>query len=170
MTDIIEVAAQVGFLYGPFALSIYLAFMVMSIPDLSVEGSFGLGGGVFAVLVTGGRSPYLALLAAVGVGCLVGFVASILHSRMRMNQLLVGILVSTAAWSINLRVMGRANTSILAANTIVDEVRSFGVERSTAILITGAGSTLVVGLLLIWFLRTRGHDSSRHRPKYRDRT
>lgn len=155
MTDIARIAAQVGFLYGPFALAIYFAFIVMSIPDLSIEGSFGLGGGVFASQVAGGNSPYGALAFAVGVGIVVGLVASILHSRARLNPLLVGILVSTAAWSINLRLMGRANISLLKSHLLIDDIERYGIDRSTAILISGVGTTAVVGAALVWFLSTR---------------
>ena len=108
----LTIAAQVGLPYGPLALGIYLAFVVVSFPDLTVEGSFALGGGTAAMLISNGHNPLLALAAAILIGAAAGSVTGLLHTVLRINPLLAGILTATAAWSINLFVMGSGNIGL----------------------------------------------------------
>lgn len=152
--NLLRIAAEVGLLYGPFVLAIYLSFVVLSIPDLSVEGSFGLGAGLAASVLSGGAHPLVAIAAAMGVGCIVGLVASLLHSFGRINALLVGILVATACWSVNLRIMGRANVSLLRSDTLYSLIGDLGLSRQAAALLIAVAATGVTAALLVWFLGT----------------
>ena len=145
-----------GLAYGLVALGVYLTFRVLSFPDLTVDGSFPLGGAIVAILIVGGVNPWLASLAALGAGLAAGLCTSLLNTKLRINALLAGILMMVALYSINLVVMGRANVSLLREITVFDQVsRWIGVQNSVAVSIV----FMVVGIavilaLLDWFLHT----------------
>lgn len=155
MLDLIWVAALVGLLYVPLALGLYLSIGVLSLPDLTVEGSFGVGGGAAAALLVAGYSPWTAVAGAIVAGMAMGLVAGLLHIRLRLNVLLAGLLMMTAGWSITLMVMGSANLSILTETTLVTMLRDAGLDRQWAIFVLGALASVITGAGLVWFLRTR---------------
>lgn len=95
-----------GLIYGILAMGVYISYHVLSFPDLTVDGSFPLGGCVTAVMLLGGHDPALALLAAFACGCLAGLCTGLLHVKLGITDLLSGILVMTALWSVNLAVAG----------------------------------------------------------------
>jgi putative ABC transport system permease protein len=152
--DILLIGAQVGLIYGPLALGIYFALNVMSLPDLTLEGSFGIGGATTAVLLVSGMSPGLALAFGVASGCAAGLVTGMLHVYLHMNVLLAGILMTTAAWSVSLAIMGAGNISLLTAETIFTRVEDLGFTGQWASIIIGGVACAVISLLLIWFLFT----------------
>jgi putative ABC transport system permease protein len=145
-----------GLAYGLVALGVYLTFRVLSFPDLTVDGSFPLGGAVAAILIVGGFNPWLATLAALFAGIGAGLVTSLLNTQLRINALLSGILVSVALYSINLLIMGRANISLLRVDTVFDQAsRFFGIGNSVTVSII----FMVIGIFIIlaalnWFLHT----------------
>jgi len=152
--SILLIGAQVGLIYGPLALGIYFALNVLSLPDLTLEGSFGIGGATTAVLLVGGLDPASALLAGMASGCMAGLVTGLLHVYLRMNVLLAGILMTTAAWSVSLAIMGAGNISLLSQPTIFTWVEDFGLSTQWAAIVVGACASFVVALVLIWFLHT----------------
>jgi putative ABC transport system permease protein len=95
-----------GLIYGILAMGVYISYHVLSFPDLTVDGSFPLGGCVSAVLLLAGLDPVAALLAAFACGCLAGLTTGLLNVRLGITDLLSGILVMTALWSVNLAVAG----------------------------------------------------------------
>jgi putative ABC transport system permease protein len=145
-----------GLAYGLVALGVYLTFRVLSFPDLTVDGSFPLGGAVAAILIVGGFNPWLATLAALFAGIGAGLATSLLNTQLRINALLSGILVSVALYSINLLIMGRANISLLRVDTVFDQAsRFFGIGNSVTVSII----FMVIGIFIIlaalnWFLHT----------------
>ncbi|MCP9809182.1 ABC transporter permease [Cyanobium sp. HWJ4-Hawea] len=98
-----------GLAYGGLALGTYLTLRVLNFPDLTVDGSFALGGGAAAMLISQGISVPWALAAAVACGCLAGMVTGLIHTRLGVNDLFAGILTTTGLYSITLRLMGRSN-------------------------------------------------------------
>ncbi|WP_020675232.1 ABC transporter permease [Geopsychrobacter electrodiphilus] len=147
-------ALEQGFAYGFLVLGVYLTFRVLDFPDLTVDGSLPLGAAVSAVAITAGVDPYLSLLLAMAAGFVAGAVTGILNTRFGILHLLASILTMIALYSINLRVMGRPNMTLLGKPTILDPLTNagFGMFNAAPLLF---GLFSFVGLLaLLWLLRT----------------
>jgi putative ABC transport system permease protein len=145
-----------GLVFGFVAIGVYLTFRVLGFPDLTVDGSFTLGAAVAAVLIVKGVNPFLATLAAIGAGLCAGLATSLLNTKLRIPALLAGILVMVALYSINLRIMGGANVSLLREVTIFSLTSQLlGLETRIAYQLVVAGVlAVIVFLILNWFLRT----------------
>ncbi len=147
-------ALEQGFAYGLMVLGVYLTFRVLDFPDLTVDGSLPLGAAVSAVAITKGVDPYVSLLLAAGAGFLAGMVTGILNTKFRILHLLASILTMIALYSINIRIMGRPNMTLLGKRTILDPLYSAGMSPSQAApLLFGVVSILAV-VFLMWFLHT----------------
>ncbi|MCM1012776.1 MULTISPECIES: ABC transporter permease [unclassified Brevibacterium] len=147
-------ALELGLIYAAMALGVYLTFKVLNFPDLTVDGSFTTGGATAASLIIAGVNPFLATLAAVGAGLIAGFITGLLHTKGGIDGLLAGILTMIGLWSINLRIMGQANLSLLREDTVFTPLRAnmwLGTWVSIAILIA---FVLVLKFLVDWFLTT----------------
>lgn len=101
------------------ALGVYIAFRIFDFPDMTADGSITLGGAVAAILLVDGVSPVAATLAAALAGVAAGLVTGLLHTRCRIHPILSGILTMTALYSVNLRVMGKSNISLMSVDTLV---------------------------------------------------
>lgn len=146
-----------GMLFGLVALGIYLTLRVLAFPDLTVEGSYTLGGATAAMIIVNGYSPMLAMFVAFAAGLLAGFITGILNTRIRLPALLAGIVMMVGLYSVNLRIMGGANVSLLRYKTIFDHVGTLlGLTATNVYLLifVAAIITLIVFLILYWFLRT----------------
>lgn len=152
--NLIEIAAQVGLLYLPLVLGIYLAMGVMSLPDLTLQGSFGVGGATAAVLTVDGQHPIVALAAAMVAGSIAGLITALLHLKLRINVLLASILVATAAYSMCLVIMNSGNVSLFGARTIYSWADDLDLDYQTTVIITGGVVAALLSLALLWFLRT----------------
>jgi putative tryptophan/tyrosine transport system permease protein len=119
-------AWTVGLILSLLALGVFVSFRVFKFPDITTEGSITFGAAVAAVLLVRGASPWLATLAGFAAGGLAGAVTGILHTRFRINGLLAGILVMTALYSVNLRIMGRSNVPLLGVTTVTSEAEGLG--------------------------------------------
>jgi putative ABC transport system permease protein len=153
---VLSFSAYEGLVFGFVAIGVYLTFRVLGFPDLTVDGSFTLGAAVTAVLIANGVNPFLATLAALGAGLCAGLATSLLNTKLRIPALLAGILVMVGLYSINLRVMGGANVSLLREVTIFDLTSQFlGLETRIAYSLLLAGVlAAIVFFILNWFLRT----------------
>jgi putative ABC transport system permease protein len=154
--NLLSVSLYEGLAYGFVAIGVYLTFRVLAFPDLTVDGSFPLGGAVAAVLIVNGVNPWAATLAAVGAGLCAGLGTSLLNTKLRINALLAGILMMVALYSINLLIMGRANIPLLRETTVFRQVAQFlgintGVVLSFVFVLV---LTCIVLAILNWFLRT----------------
>ena len=107
-----------GLIYGILSLGIYITYKILDFPDLTVDGSFPLGAAVTALLITRGVNPYLTLVAAFLVGVIAGICTGLIHVKCKVRDLLSGIIMITALWSINLRVAGTANVPLFSQKTI----------------------------------------------------
>jgi len=146
-----------GLVFGLVAIGVYLTLRVLAFPDLTVDGSYTLGGGTTAVLIVAGVHPFLATLAAIGVGLCAGLVTGLLNTKLRLPALLAGILMMVGLYSINLRVMSGANVSLLREVTAFDKVAGFLGLSSGSIevsIIVALVIAVIVFLVLNWFLRT----------------
>ena len=113
-----------GFLFSFLGLGVLLTFRFFRFPDLTAEGSYPLGGAVAATLLVGGVNPYLATFAAILAGAAAGTVTALIHTKLRINNIIAGIVVMTALYTVNLRVMGRANVSLLSTPGVFADVAS----------------------------------------------
>ena len=158
----------VGLVFSVLALGIYLSFRVYQIPDITADGSFPIGAAVTARLLKDGHGPVGATLAGAACGALAGIATGVIHTRFKVNALLSGILVMTALYSVNLRVMGASNLPITADTlyTPLDravramwgsEVRVLGYPVPAGDVAACATCAIVAGVLalvLILFLKT----------------
>ena len=111
MLDMIIGTLTQGLIYALLSYGIYITYKILDFPDLTVDGSFPLGAAVTAVLLVKGFNPYLTLLVAMAVGALAGLVKGIIHVRLKVRDLLAGIITMTALFSINLQI-GGSNLSV----------------------------------------------------------
>jgi putative ABC transport system permease protein len=144
-----------GTLFAIMALGIYITYKVMDFADLSVDGTFPLGAAAAAALIASGTNPYLATIAAAFLGAVGGMLTGLIHTKLGVNKLMSGILVMTALYSVNLRIMGRANIPLFSFRTVfsLPEVLFMGYNVSSLLLITG----LLISLKICYdlFFRTR---------------
>jgi putative ABC transport system permease protein len=154
--NLLSISLYEGLAYGLMALGVYITFRVLSFPDLSVDGSFPLGGAVAAVFIINGVNPWLATVAAFGAGCISGLGTALLNTKLRINALLAGILMMVALYSINLLIMGRSNMPLLREVTVFDHVADFlGTDTSLALSISFMVVLAIIVLAVLnWFLRT----------------
>lgn len=136
------------------ALGVYLTFRVLDIADLTVEGSFPLGAAVAASLLAAGFHPLGAIFFAAVAGMLAGVITGVLHTKLKIPALLAGILTMIALYSVNLRIMGKANLSLLRIDTVFANFTDFGLTPAQAVLGVGLISTLFFGALIYWFFGT----------------
>lgn len=155
MIDLLLPTVSQGLLWSLLALGVYITFRVLDIADLTVEGSFPLGASVAVTLLVKDVNPVTAILAAALVGGLAGVVTGLLHTKLRIPALLAGILTMIALYSVNLRIMGKANVSLLGKETAFTLVEStLGVAYSQAVLLVGILSCLLFSVLMYWFFGT----------------
>ncbi|NVD07064.1 ABC transporter permease [Vibrio sp. JPW-9-11-11] len=144
-------ALEIGLLYGLVALGVYLTFRVLDFPDLSVDGSFPMGAAVAATAIVAGINPWLATFMAVIAGAATGWVTAFLAVRCGILHLLASILTMIAAFSINIRIMGRPNLALLGEETILTPFETVGDPMLIRPLIVGllvlVSAWLVVRLL-----------------------
>lgn len=151
---IIQSAASQGVVWALLAIGVFITFRILDIADLTAEGSFPLGSGIAAILITNGYSAWLATLAGFCGGALAGLCSGLLHTKLKIPALLAGIITMTGLYSITNRVMGAPNLSLLGEKTIFSSLQDRGLAKVNATLIIGAIVTLLVILLLFLFFRT----------------
>ncbi len=148
---------EAGIIFAIMALGVYITFRILNFPDLTVDGSFATGGAVAATMIVAGYSPFVGTLSAFLLGLVVGSITGILHTKGKINPLLSGILSMIALYSINLRIMGRANVPLLGQDTLIDRMESFFshlFSSNYVLLITMALFVLIIKLIVDWFLDT----------------
>ena len=151
----IQGAVSQGVLWGIMALGIYLTYRILDVADLTVDGSFALGGCTCAALITAGMNPWLSLVVAVAAGMIAGFVTGMLHTKCAIPAILAGILTQIGLYSINLRIMGRSNTPLLKTPTIFKTLASMtGLAQNWVSMIVGAIFVIVLIAVLYWFFGT----------------
>ena len=137
-------ALDQGLAYAGLALGVYLTLRVLNFADITVDGSFALGGGSAALLLSEQVAVPVALLVAVGLGALAGMVTGLIHTRLGVNDLFAGILTTTGLYSITLRLMGRSNIPL----TDVQFAASSDIQWLVALLLVVIGLIALLALLL----------------------
>jgi len=144
-------ALEIGLIFSLVALGVLISFRILTFPDLTVDGSFPLGGAVAATMIAAGYNPFLATGVAILAGALAGFTTAWLNVRLKIMDLLASILMMIALYSINLRVMGKPNVPLISEPTIFsilqpDSIPDY-VARPLILLVVVTGAKL----LLDWF-------------------
>ena len=149
-------AASQGILWGIMVLGVFVTFRMLDIADLTVDGSFALGGSVAAVVSVGlGLDPIVAILLGTLAGIVAGLVTGLLRVLFDIPAILAGILTQISLWSVNLRIMGKSNTPLLNADTIFTRVASLlNLTQTIATLAIGIVLALVIIVAMYWFFGT----------------
>ena len=116
--DFIVTILEQGLIYAILALGVYITYKILDFPDLTVEGSFPLGSAVTAALITRGMNPYLTLPVSFLAGVLAGVCTGLIHVKCKVRDLLSGIIMMTALWTVNLYIAGTANVPLFSQDSI----------------------------------------------------
>ena len=152
--DLIIPTISQGLLWSVLAIGVYLTFRVLDVADLTVEGSFPLGAATAAKLLVDGWSPIPAIFVACFAGMLSGVATGILTTRFKIPALLSGILTMIALYSVNLRIMGKANLPLLGVDTLFAQFGWISEDKQTVVFAVGLVVVLLVGALCYWFFGT----------------
>ena len=148
-------AISQGVLWGVMVLGLYITYKILDLADLTVDGSFALGGAVSAILIVNGWNPFLTFLISFGAGLLAGACTGLLHTVLRIPAILSGILTMISLYSINIRIMGKANIPLLGVDTMVTKLtNASGISSNLAALLVGLAFTAVLIGLMYWFFGT----------------
>jgi putative ABC transport system permease protein len=153
-----------GFLFTFLAFGVLLTFRFFRFPDLTAEGSYPLGGAVVATLLVAGLNPFAATGVAIVAGSVAGIVTALIHTKLKINPIIAGIITMTANYSVMLRIMGRANIPLLNVETVFDAILApietmlghplILLQKSIAIIAFLAFLVAIISVLYWWFLRT----------------
>lgn len=143
-----------GLMYAIMVLGVYLTYRILNYADLSVDGSFTLGAAIAATLIIRGYNPWLATFVAFIGGCFAGIFTGVLHTKFNITPLLSGILTMTALYSVNLRIMGQPNISLLGVRTIITDFSELPYVRDNAVLVLAFITVIIVGYVVYRFLQT----------------
>ena len=159
MTTIILGIFEEGLVYAIMALGVYITYRILDFPDLSVDGTFPMGAAVTAMLILKGVHPALTLVLSFAAGLLAGCITGLIHVKLKVRDLLSGIIMMTALYSINLRIAGKANLPIFSKETIFENafLESVVPEALDPYLVSIIlfVIVLVCKILLDLFLKTR---------------
>lgn len=148
-------AVSQGVLWGIMVLGVFVTYKLLDIADLTVDGSFALGGCVCAVAIVSGVDPIVAIVAATAAGAIAGAVTGLLHTLFEIPAILAGILTQISLWSINLRIMGKSNTPLLTSDTVFSRASEItGLPQSVIAIIVGVAVAVVVIAVMYWFFGT----------------
>ena len=156
MTSIIMSAVSQGLFWSILAIGIHITYRILDVSDLTSEGSFTLGAAIAASAIVKGVNPVIAILLAFIGGSLAGMITGLLHTKLGIPSLLSGILSMTGLYSINLRVMGKANIPLNQQTTILTNLKDLlGLtkDRDAAIYL-GIIICVVVIITLVWLFNT----------------
>jgi putative tryptophan/tyrosine transport system permease protein len=153
MSLIISAIGQ-GLLWAILGIGLYMTFRILDFPDMTVEGTFPMGAATAVTAIAHGINPVLATLLAFIVGCIAGCITGLLYTKAKIPVLLAGILVMTAAYSIDLRIMGQPNRSLLNLPTLLSGKFFQSLPPYFDSVVMGLIIITIVTSLLVYFLQT----------------
>lgn len=156
---ILQGAVSLGLIFSLMAIGVFMAFRILEMPDLSVEGSIILGAGTSARLISNGVNPFLATFIAMLVGSAAGFVTGFLHTKLKIPSILAGILTMVASYSVVIRIMTTNNIHMLTigpqrVTTVFTFLTEAGLSRSNANILLAFVIAVLAGSLLYCFMGT----------------
>ena len=148
-----------GLIYAQLAFGLYITYKLLDFPDLTVDGSFPLGAAITAVAMAGGCNPYLALLVAAATGALAGLITGWIHVRLKVRDLLAGIITMTALFSINLQIAGSNLPIERSTDTIFNAAPTMALFGNLTLrqrkLVVSLILAVIVKVLLDLYFKTR---------------
>lgn len=154
MLDILTGAISLGLIWSIMTIGLYITYRILDIADLTVEGSIVLGAAIAARAINDGVNPYVAMILALFGGMAAGLITGLLNTVLRIPPLLSGILTMIALYSINLRILGRANLSLLRLRTVYTVFEDMGINRTYSVIILGLICVSIIICALYWFFGT----------------
>ena len=145
-------AILLGLGFSSLAMGIYISMRIFNIPDITTDGSFTLGGAVTAAMLFSNQPLFLALPCAFLAGAVAGALTAIIHTRLKVNALLSGILVMTALYSINLSIMGRSNIPLIGTASVFNQFGGLSILQSQLIVLIIFSA--IIFIALSWLLKT----------------
>ncbi|MCQ6956693.1 ABC transporter permease [Mucilaginibacter aquariorum] len=142
-----------GLCFAGIAFGIYISMKIFNIPDITTDGSYTLGGVVTGIMLTHNQPGYIILPTVLLAGALAGALTGIIHTKLKINALLAGILVMTALYSVNLTILGRSNLPLLSMPTLFSVVNLITNVNQNSLLIL-IGFVLIVALIIGYLLKT----------------
>lgn len=142
-----------GLCFAGIAFGIYISMKIFNIPDITTDGSYTLGGAVSGAMLTHNQLGYIVLPAVLLAGAIAGAITGLIHTKLKVNALLAGILVMTALYSVNLIILGRSNLPLSAVPTLFNALNIVANPNQNSLLIL-MGFVLVVTLLIGYLLKT----------------
>lgn len=157
--DFIITIFEQGLIYGILALGVYITYKILDFPDLTTDGSFPLGAAVTAAMIAKGVNPYLTLFVSFAAGAAAGVCTGLIHVKGKVRDLLSGIIMMTALWTINLRIAGTSNVPLFSKETIfknsfLENVVSESVQPYTTILVIIV-LTVITKLVLDFYMNSK---------------
>ena len=141
-------ACAQGLIWGIMAIGVYLTYRILDVADLTVDGSFGTGGAVCVMCLLSGQNVWVSLLMALLAGLLSGFITGVLHTFMGIPAILAGILTQLSLYSINLKIMGKANQGLSVRD---NHVLLSQMDVPGALVVLAIAAVLVVAVLYLFF-------------------
>lgn len=158
MEIIIGIIEQ-GLIYAQLAVGLYIAYRILDFPDLTVDGSFALGGAVAAATIVSTNNPFLALVLSTLAGALAGLCTGLIHVKLGIKDLLAGLIMQTALYAVNLTIAGQGNLPIFSNPTIFRNPLVKGILPETlapyATILVALVLVLLLKFVLDWFLTTK---------------
>ena len=148
-------ALEIGLIFSLVALGVFISFRLLRFPDLTVDGSFPLGGAVCATLIAAGIDPFLATIVATIAGAAAGLVTGWLNVKLKIMDLLASILMMIALYSINLRIMGKPNVPLITEPTVFTILQPEWLSDYVARPLILAVIVVLAKLALDWFFGTQ---------------
>ncbi|KOC28305.1 ABC transporter permease [Comamonas testosteroni] len=147
-------AIEIGLIFSLVALGVFISFRLLRFPDLTVDGSFPLGGAVCAILISTGTNPWLATLAGTAAGAVAGFITGWLNVKLKIMDLLASILMMIGLYSVNLRIMGGPNVPLINEPTLFTMLQPANIEDYVMRPLIMLGFVIAAKLALDWFFAT----------------
>ena len=141
-------AVAQGLIWGVMAIGVYITYKILDIADLTVDGTICTGAAVCTMMMLSGQSPWLSILGAIAAGALAGVVTGLLHVFLGIPAILAGILTQMTLWSVNLKILGKANQAISARNTTV-LLSQMNIPH--ALIVLAVVGVLTVAILYLFF-------------------
>jgi len=148
-------AFEIGLIFGLVALGVLISFRMLNFPDLTVDGSFPLGGAVAATLISAGLDPFTSTLAAIAAGALAGAITGWLNVKLKIMDLLASILMMIALYSVNLRIMGKPNVPLINNATVFTVLQPPGLSDYVARPLLLLVLVIAIKFILDWFFSTQ---------------
>ena len=152
--DMIISAFSQGTIWAVMGLGIYITFRILNAPDMTTEGSFVLGGSIGAQMLYFNIDPFTTLLISFLAGMAAGAITGFLVTRLKINPLLAGIITMTGIYSINLKIMGKANMSLSTVTTLKNAIAGLSLPRNVDTIVIGLIVVAAIILLLTYFFKT----------------